>query len=356
MAFKIVLILTAIAQLTAAGLALRINFRYRIYSAWFFLSASASVGAILRLTTLSETWALSPTMQENWSLWLNVLASLLSSLLLLAGMSLIEPFFMRLAEAEQALRREHRQLTSIVKETEEELQLAQRIQRQLLPTSSPTLDGLDIHGESAAADWTSGDYFDYLALSNGDLAVVIADVSGHGLGPALLMASTRASFRGLASNITDVGELLTMANRAALDSVSGSDFVTAFAAQWDIASGKLFFAGAGHTAFYLSGGRDPLTLDADGPPLGIMPEMKITTQCCSSLKSGDILLLVTDGIIEARNAAGEMFGEPRLVETVAAHHQRSAQTIVTQLIAACRDFTEDEHQQDDITAVVVKFL
>ena len=89
MAFKAVLILGALAQLLAAGLALRINLRYRIYSAWFLLSASASVGAILRLTTLSEVWTQVPNLTDDRNLWLSTIASLLASILLLGGMALV---------------------------------------------------------------------------------------------------------------------------------------------------------------------------------------------------------------------------------------------------------------------------
>ena len=207
MVFKTILILAAFAQLLAAGLALRINLRYRIYSAWFLLSAAASVGAILRLTTLSEVWTQTPTLYEDRNLWLSTVAALLASILLLGGMALIEPFFVRISEAEKTLRQEHRQLTTIVRATEEELKLAQRIQRRLLPASAVKLPGLDIAGVSHAAEWTSGDYFDYLSLRSGRTAVVIADVCGHGIGPALLMSSTRASLRGLAPTLDDVGEL-----------------------------------------------------------------------------------------------------------------------------------------------------
>ena len=148
MAFKIILILATLAQLLAAGLALRINFRYRIYSAWFLLSAAASVGAILRLTTLSEYWTQAPTLFDDRNLWLSSIAALLASILLLGGMALIEPFFVRISEADKSLRREHRQLTTFVRATEEELKLAQRIQRRLLPVGAIELPHVDIHGLS----------------------------------------------------------------------------------------------------------------------------------------------------------------------------------------------------------------
>ncbi|MEO8269750.1 MAG: PP2C family protein-serine/threonine phosphatase, partial [Aureliella sp.] len=334
MVFKSILILAALAQLLAAGLALRINLRYRIYSAWFLLSAAASVGAILRLTTLSESWTQAPTLFDDRNLWLSSFAALLASILLLGGMSLIEPFFVRISEAEKTLRQEHRQLTTIVRATEEELKLAQRIQRRLLPAAAVELPGLDIAGVSQAAEWTSGDYFDYLPLRSGQTAVVIADVCGHGIGPALLMSSTRASLRGLAPTLDDVGELLTHGNRAVVDCVSPSEFVTLFAALYDSAEKALYYAGAGHVAFYLRCDGSSQLLEADVPPLGILPELTVPTRKLSAIQTGEVLILVTDGILEARNAQEEMFGEARLLATVHELRQQSADNIVQALILA----------------------
>jgi sigma-B regulation protein RsbU (phosphoserine phosphatase) len=356
MAFKTALILAAIAQLVAAGLALRINFRYRIYSAWFLMSAAASVGAILRLTTLSEVWNQTPTLASDRILWLSAIASLLASILLLGGMSLIEPFFVRISEAEQTLRQEHRQLTTIVRENEEELKLAQRIQRRLLPAATIELPHVDIHGQSLAAEWTSGDYFDYLRLRGGHMAVVIADVCGHGLGPALLMSSTRASLRGLSPTLDNVGELLTHGNRAVLDCVTESEFVTAFAVSYDWNSRTLDYAGAGHIAYVVRADGQSIMLEAQAPPLGILSDLSITACQLPNIAGGDVLVLVTDGILESQNESQEMFGEARLLSTVTHLLTQPAAAIATGLIAAAKDFAGQQVQHDDITVVIVKFL
>ena len=356
MAFKLALILAAIAQLVAAGLALRINFRYRIYSAWFLLSASASVGAILRLTTLAQVWNETPTLGSDRIVWMSAIASLLASILLLGGMSMIEPFFIRISEAERELRKEHRQLTTYVRETEEELKLAQRIQRRLLPSAPISLPQIDIHGQSQAAEWTSGDYFDYLPLRDQQMAVIIADVCGHGLGPALLMSSTRASLRSLSPTLADVGELLTYGNRAILDCVSPSEFVTAFAVHYAAAQRTLHYAGAGHVAYLLRSTGSSQVLEAQAPPLGIVPELVIGSHCIQDITSGDVLILVTDGILEARNAQQEMFGEKRVLATVASCRQQPAAKIAHQLFTSVSEFSGHQAQADDITVVIVKFL
>lgn len=356
MAFKTALILAAIAQLVAAGLALRINLRYRIYSAWFLLSAAACVGGILRLTTLAQVWNEAPTLASDRILWMSAIASLLASILLLGGMSLIEPFFIRISEAEQALRNEHRQLTTLVRATEDELKLAQRIQRRLLPEANIALPYMDVHGQSQPAEWTSGDYFDFLQLRNGETAFVIADVSGHGLGPALLMSSTRASLRGLSPTLDDVGQLLSHGNRAVLDCVGESEFVTAFAASYHAASRTLDYAGAGHVAYLVRADGSSQMLEAQVPPLGILAELVVSPCQLTGIAAGDLLVLITDGILEASNPRDEMFGESRMLEVVTRLKSLSAQHIAAGVIAAAQGFAGKREQQDDITVVIVKFL
>ncbi|GAB5402394.1 MAG: hypothetical protein Aurels2KO_06250 [Aureliella sp.] len=355
MAFKIALLLAFGAQFAAAIMALRLNFRYRIYSAWFFVSGAALVAAILRLTTLCETWMDPPTFESNWVQWASAFAALCASLMLLGGMSSIEPFFKQMAAAQAALRSEHAMLESYVKETEEELRLAQRIQRQLLPRSVPDFPNLDIYGQSDPAEWTSGDYFDYLTLKGGSLAVVVADVSGHGLGPALLMSSTRASFRGIAPTTDDVGRLLTSGNQAVADAVSESEFVTAMAVQYDATTKSLHYATAGHAGYLVRSDGSCDRLSGDSPPLGILPELEVDTGIRQPVGEGDILVLVTDGILEASNSSESMFGEERLLESVRQNQTESAQSIVRALLAASRNYAGSQPQQDDITAVVVKF-
>jgi sigma-B regulation protein RsbU (phosphoserine phosphatase) len=355
MPVKVALMLAFVAQVAAALLALRLNFRYRIYSAWFLVSAAASAGAILRLTSLVEIWGESPTIQGQWSLWITAVASLFVSVLLVGGMALIEPFFQQIARAEETLRREHHQLTSMVKETEDELRLAQRIQRQLLPTNAPHLPQMDVYGASEPAEWTGGDYFDYLELCGGATAIVVADVSGHGLGPALLMSSTRASFRALAPTVSEVGELLTCGNRAVVDAVSRTEFVTACVVRYDLNCRALFYATAGHAAYLLKGDGSSLVLAGKAPPLGILPDLVVTTDQHVGIEPGDVLILVTDGILETHNATNEMFGETRLFDIAAKHRQHKAKEVVTALFDASRVFADGQPQQDDNTAVVIKF-
>jgi sigma-B regulation protein RsbU (phosphoserine phosphatase) len=269
-------------------------------------------------------------------------------------MSFIEPFFKEMAKAQAALRLERERLSSIVHETEEELRLAQRIQRQLLPSRVPELPHLDVYGRSDPAVWTSGDYFDYLTLQDGSTAIIVADVSGHGLGPALLMSSTRASFRGLAPTTSDIGELLSSGNRAVADSVASSEFVTAMVVRYDSEDHALSYAGAGHVAYLMRADGSWQTLGADSPPLGIVPDMKVEADLVADVVPGDIVVIVTDGILEIENSSGQMFGEARLMEHARRYADESARKIVEALMSASRKFAGDEPQRDDVTAVVIK--
>ena len=356
MGFKIVMIMALLAQAFAALLALRLNLRYRIYSAWLFISASAAIGAVMMLSTLLDIWRQSPSIETDWPLWTTTHAALLASGLLLAGMALIEPFFQQISRAQEALQREHRRLSTRVKATEDELRIARQIQQSFLPPVCPSFDRVDVHGASEPADWTSGDYFDYMTLAGGGNVFLIADVCGHGLGPALLMMSTRATIRALAPAVSEVGELLTSANAALGDLVADGRFVTAFAAGYDPDYRRLAFAAAGHSAYLQGADGSRHVVEGDSAPLGVLPHSPVRTQFQTEVASGDMLVLVTDGILENTNSAGEVFGEERLLDTVAEHGHLEAEAIVTELFQAVRTFSDNEPQHDDITAIVAKFL
>ncbi|MCA9191853.1 MAG: PP2C family protein-serine/threonine phosphatase [Planctomycetales bacterium] len=351
MAIKVTLILAILAQFVAAILALRLNIRYRIYSAWFFISAAVIVDAIQRFVSAANLWITIEPIQE-----VNAAASLISAVLLLSGISVLEPFFKRIVQAERTLRREHDALAHRVRETEEEMRLAQRIQRQLLPNQVPDIQGLEIAGESNPAEWTSGDYFDYLPMQNGNVAIVIADVSGHGLGPALLMSTIRTSLRVLAPTTEHVGELLSSSNRLIGESTSPSEFVTAFALQYNPNTRQFSYAAAGHVAYLIPASDTGVfrTMPADVPPLGVVSEFTIPSSTPLVVSEGDILILLTDGILETRNSQGETFGESKMLNSVREHRHESAAEILRCLLEATTRFRGHEPQHDDITAVVIK--
>lgn len=239
--------------------------------------------------------------------------------------------------------------------TNAELGLARAIQQRYYPTVAPAVTGFDIAGASHPAEQAAGDYFDYLPMTGGQVGLVIGDVSGHGLGPALLMSQTRACLRALLLRTQEVGDLLTRLNDFLVADCGGEQFVTLFFARIDPNARRLWYASGGHQCYLLRAGGRVETLAATGIPLGMMPG-PVRGAPELSLHPGDLLLMVTDGIEETESPDGGELGLARVLEVVQANRHRPASEIVTAVCSAASDFAAGGSQKDDITAVVAKVL
>jgi sigma-B regulation protein RsbU (phosphoserine phosphatase) len=239
--------------------------------------------------------------------------------------------------------------------TNEELRLAREIQQRFYPTEAPVVPGFDIAGASLSAEAAGGDYFDYLPMSGGQLGLVIGDVTGHGLGPALLMSQTRAYLRTLLLLTQDVGDLLTRLNAFLHADCGDERFVTLFLARLDPRERRVVYASGGHQSYLLRARGCVETLVATGIPLGIMTR-PILRAPELSLHPGDVLLMVTDGIEETVSPEGLELGRGKMLEVAQANRHRPASGIVAALFASASEFAAGGVQKDDITAVVVKFL
>jgi sigma-B regulation protein RsbU (phosphoserine phosphatase) len=203
-----------------------------------------------------------------------------------------------------------------------------------------------------------GDCFDFLPLRVGGeecLGILVADASGHWIGAALLVGQARACLRALALTCADVGTLLTLGNRRLADDVVTDHFVTLFLLRLDPRTHSLLYANAGHWPGYVLDrqGRTRAVLASTGCPLGIDPAAEFPTGPTTTLEPGELLLLFTDGIIEAASADGEQFGLERTLAIVRAHQREVPDSILDALFHAVGDFCG--HQpHDDITAVIVK--
>ena len=239
--------------------------------------------------------------------------------------------------------------------TREEMKIAERIQRQFFPAHAPDLDGTEIGGASQAAVVTGGDYFDYIRMPDGGLLLVVGDVSGHGFGPALLMASVRAYVRALAESGVDARDMLNVVNRLIAADTDDGDFVTLSIVRLDPSSRSCVYANAGHPAGYLldSAGEVKQSLESMVPPLGMFPEVNCFEMTPIEMSDGDLLLMLTDGIIEAENSEGAPFGVQRALDIVRRNRDRGAAEIVDILhrtvVKHCAG-----RLQDDITSIVVK--
>jgi serine phosphatase RsbU (regulator of sigma subunit) len=234
--------------------------------------------------------------------------------------------------------------------------IARQIQQKFFPSAPPSCPGFEFGGASHPAELTGGDYFDYIPLPDGGVGVAVGDVCGHGFGPSLLMATTRAYLRALALTNARVGDILYMANRALAADVDDGRFVTLFMAHLDPATRTLVYANAGHPPGYILGhdGSVRAVLGSTGIPLGIMDEAKYAEADAIKLEHGDHVLLLTDGIFEANGTDGTAFGTERAIEVVRAHREEPAGRIVEALHQAVRDFVGTDNLIDDVTSLVIK--
>ena len=243
-----------------------------------------------------------------------------------------------------------------LRENQEQFQVAREIQQRLFPKSAPACPGFDIGGSTFPAEATGGDYFDYLPMVHDRLGVVVGDVTGHGVGPALLMAETRAYLRVLAGRREDVGEILTRANGILAEDVGSERFITLFLGRIDPKTRGFVYVSAGHPAGYVldAHGGIKATLKRTGIPLGMKSDTQFAAAPEISLSSGDLILLLTDGIEEASSPAGTLFGLERILATVRSNRSKPAQEIVQTLYETVRAFSDNAPQVDDITAIVIK--
>lgn len=260
--------------------------------------------------------------------------------------------FVRLAQ-ERSRRRKAEQR---VHNNDLEFQLARRIQQKLFPAASPVMPGFDIAGMTCPAEATGGDYFDYVPMLNDGVGVVVGDVSGHGFGPALLMAATRAYLRAFAQTHSDLGELLALVDRVLAMDVEDNRFVTLVLARFVCGRRSFVYASAGHPTGYVldASGQVRLSLPSTGQPLGIGADGRFGVSGEISLQPGEIVLLLSDGVLEAATPDGTAFGWRRAVNTVRIYRRDSAARIVSNLYHAVCAFCQNVPQLDDITAVVIK--
>jgi serine phosphatase RsbU (regulator of sigma subunit) len=235
---------------------------------------------------------------------------------------------------------------------EQELHVARRIQEASLPEAVPALEGWEIFPRYKPAREVGGDFYDFLQLVDGRLGLVVGDATGKGVPAALVMSTTCGMLRAVtqASNYSP-GEVLGRVNEALFARIPANMFVTCFYAILDPQSGTLSFANAGHDLPYVRRSGDADELMARGMPLGLMPGMGYEEKEII-LGAGDGAIFYSDGLVEAHNPEGEMFGFPRLRALVAEHAE--GEPLVEFLMEELYSFTgEGWEQEDDITLVTL---
>ncbi len=213
-------------------------------------------------------------------------------------------------------------------------------------------------GWNQPADQTGGDYFGWQDLPDGRVAFTLADVTGHGIGAALVAATCHAYTRAGMAEQSDLGAILGQVNRLLCDDLPPGKLVTFVAAALEPAEGRLELLSAGHGPLLLYTASDDRVqgFAAHGIPFGIVPTMSYGPTQKIRLAAGDLLVLLTDGFFEWENAANEDFGIPRLQEAIRAARNLPASQIISSLHEAVVRFAGGTRQLDDLTAVVVKRL
>jgi sigma-B regulation protein RsbU (phosphoserine phosphatase) len=258
-------------------------------------------------------------------------------------------------ETHLTLRRLQQQLESANQKMARELALAGQVQASFLPSKLPSIPGWDLAVTLKPARETSGDFYDVHLIADGRLGLLVADVVDKGVGAALYMALSWALIRAYTAEYPAQPELvLSAVNRRILADTSGDQFLSAFYGVVDPGTGNLTYCNAGHYPPYILGrgnGRTSRSLPRTGMLLGVEPDEK-WSQASVQLAPGDVLVLYTDGILDAEDAAGGFFGTERLLSTLWANLDRSAQEIQKALMDAVAEFTHGAVQSDDIALVV----
>jgi sigma-B regulation protein RsbU (phosphoserine phosphatase) len=250
------------------------------------------------------------------------------------------------------------------------MKIAAAVQSRLFPRSIPKSDRLDIaKGVCIPARSVSGDYYDLLDVAPGVIGVVIADVCGKGVSAALMMANLQANLRGqawayrdsykngvhpLANAARPAQRIVERVNRQVAGSMMEASFITLFYAEFDERRSTLRYTNAGHNPPLLfRDGEGVRRLSVGGTVLGVFCDIGFEEEEIE-MRSGDTIAAFTDGVIEARNALGEEFGEDRLIRVLSENSGHSAADIEKRILQTVEDWTAEAEQEDDLTLVVIK--
>jgi serine phosphatase RsbU (regulator of sigma subunit) len=247
----------------------------------------------------------------------------------------------RLRRAEEDREREARELSA-----------ARVIQQQLLPKEMPSLPRWRVAAYYQPARAVGGDFYDFLEMPDGQVAIVTGDVTDKGIPAALVMATTHSILRGDAPGLVSPGEVLERANDRLYPDIPALMFVTCLYTVLDPASGRLRYANAGHNLPYVATADGITELRATGMPLGALPGITYEEKE-GHLDFGDSILLHSDGLVEAHDPSGEMFGFPRLKKVV--ENSGGGEHLIDECLAELKAFVgRDWEQEDDITLVTLQ--
>ena len=244
------------------------------------------------------------------------------------------------------------------REQQRELAIAKNIQLGLLPTKIPEVAGIQLGGICLPAKEVGGDYYDFLHHEDGRLDLVIADVSGHNVGAALIMAETRTIIRSRIGQFNNPREILYELNQFFYEDLTKAElFITLFYVQYRPDTREIHYASAGHspTLLWQAKTRQCLRLDPEGLIIGVREEFPYEQESVT-LASGDILLLYTDGVIEAENDQKELFGDQRLADLLSEQCQLQPKQLIDHIVEQVQLFSGHHTFEDDLSMVIMKIV
>ncbi len=258
-----------------------------------------------------------------------------------------------------AIRIEHARLNEIEaaeRALAKELEQAAQIQKGLLPANPPAVAGLDLAGKTTSCRTVGGDYFDFLSFPDGRVAMLVGDVAGKGMPASLLMSSLQARVHVLFEEAGDLARKIGRLNKAVCAHCPDNRFITLFLAVVDPQTGELVYTNAGHNpALLVRASGEVERLAEGGLMLGILPAA-VYRETRLEIRTGDVLVIYSDGVTEAADPDGADFGEERLGELAARLRGRAAGEIVQAIESAVRDWTQGAPASDDLTVVVARRL
>jgi sigma-B regulation protein RsbU (phosphoserine phosphatase) len=240
-----------------------------------------------------------------------------------------------------------------------ELEIAREVQQKLFPQRLPAIAGLDYCAECRPAREVGGDYYDFLELPGGKLGIAIGDISGKGIGAALMMANLEACLRGQAASARNLPDLIRRVNHMIYEASSANRYATFFYAEYDPQTRQIAYVNAGHNAPVVLRGSDAgcelFRWEAGGAVVGILPEAEYQ-EGSFELRPGDLIVLYTDGVSESMNAQDEEWGEESLIACAETCYGLTAREVLDRLMSRAVAFAAAAPQHDDMTLAVARVL
>ena len=239
---------------------------------------------------------------------------------------------------------------------EKDVEFAERIQRHMLAPVPQRHDGFEFALHYSASGKTSGDTFDFLPLRSGKVAILIGDVSGHGIGPALLSHAAQAAVRSYLEVLDDMGEVIVRLNNRLTASVEAGNFMSMLLVELDGRGARFRYVNAGHPELVVVRKDRVESFGKTGMVMGVVSDQPYATGGPVPIEPGDVLFLYTDGVVEARNAEGQLFGVERLHRLLADLRTLPCSDILARVEDATRAHAGTKGQEDDVTMIATRFL